>query len=55
MIYETNSPDETFEIGRKLGQSAKAGQIICLNGDLGWKDCFYTGICKRTWHKRMRK
>lgn len=35
MIYETNSPDETFEIGRKLGQSAKAGQIICLNGDLG--------------------
>ena len=35
MIYETNSPDETFEIGRKLGQSAKVGQIICLNGDLG--------------------
>lgn len=35
MIYETNSPEETFEIGRKLGKSAKAGQIICLNGDLG--------------------
>ena len=52
MIYETNSPDETFEIGRKLGQSAKVGQIICLNGDLGVGK---TGICKRTWHKRMRK
>ena len=55
MIYETNSPDETFEIGRKLGQSAKAGQIICLNGDLGVGKTVYTGICKRTWHKRMRK
>ncbi|MCR5736421.1 MAG: tRNA (adenosine(37)-N6)-threonylcarbamoyltransferase complex ATPase subunit type 1 TsaE [Eubacterium sp.] len=35
MIFETNSEKETFEIGRKLGESAKPGQIFCLNGDLG--------------------
>lgn len=32
---ETNSPEETFEIGRKLGQTAKPGEIYTLNGDLG--------------------
>jgi len=32
---ETNSPEETFEIGRKLSQTAKPGEIYTLNGDLG--------------------
>lgn len=32
---ETNSPEETFEIGRKLGQTAKSGEIYTLNGELG--------------------
>ncbi|MBE5959711.1 MAG: tRNA (adenosine(37)-N6)-threonylcarbamoyltransferase complex ATPase subunit type 1 TsaE [Lachnospiraceae bacterium] len=35
MIYETYSPEETFEIGKKLAQKTGAGEIICLNGDLG--------------------
>ena len=34
LIVETNSAYETFELGRKLGSEAKAGEIICLNGDL---------------------
>ncbi len=34
MIVETNSAYETFELGKKLGSEAKAGKIICLNGDL---------------------
>ena len=35
MIFETMSEKETFELGKKLGQDAKPGQIICLDGDLG--------------------
>lgn len=35
MIYETNSWQETFDLGKKLGSEAKAGQVYCLNGDLG--------------------
>ena len=35
MVYESNSEKETFEIGRRLGEMAKAGSIICLDGDLG--------------------
>ncbi|MCR5684754.1 MAG: tRNA (adenosine(37)-N6)-threonylcarbamoyltransferase complex ATPase subunit type 1 TsaE [Lachnospiraceae bacterium] len=35
MVYESNSAEETFEIGRRLGANAQAGQIICLDGDLG--------------------
>ena len=35
MVYETMSPEETFELGKRIGESAKSGQIICLNGDLG--------------------
>ena len=35
MIYETNSREETFELGKKMGEAAKAGQVYCLDGDLG--------------------
>lgn len=35
MIYETMSAKETFELGKKLGMEAKAGQIYTLSGDLG--------------------
>lgn len=47
MIYDTLSPEETFELGEKLGQIAQAGQIICLNGDLGvGKTVFTQGFAK---------
>ena len=35
MIKESFCPEETYEIGKLLGESAKAGDVICLNGDLG--------------------
>jgi len=35
MIKETFSDKETFEFGAELGRNAKAGDIICLDGDLG--------------------
>ena len=35
MIYESFSESETFRIGQKLGERAKAGQIFLLEGELG--------------------
>ena len=34
-IIETNSAEETFELGRQIGQQAKAGDVYTLVGDLG--------------------
>lgn len=45
MIYETLSPEETFELGKRIGQAVQAGQIICLDGDLGvGKTIFTQGV-----------
>ena len=47
MTIETNSPEETFALGQKLGEQAKAGQIYTLNGDLGvGKTAFTQGIAR---------
>ncbi len=47
MIYETMSPEETFSLGEELGKKAKAGQVVCLNGDLGvGKTVFTQGFAK---------
>ena len=47
MIYETNSAEETFELGRKLGEQALAGQVYTLSGDLGaGKTVFTQGFAK---------
>ena len=35
MIIETNTPKETFEFGKQLGEAAKAGTVYTLIGDLG--------------------
>ena len=44
---ETYSPADTQALGEKLGQEAKAGQVYCLNGDLGvGKTVFTTGFAK---------
>ncbi len=34
-IYETFHPEETFNLGRSLGERAQAGTVYCLDGDLG--------------------
>ncbi len=42
---ETNSPEETFAAGRKLGMTAKPGEIYTLSGDLGvGKTVFTQGV-----------
>lgn len=47
MIYETNKAEETFELGKKLGENAGPGQVYCLNGNLGvGKTVFTQGFAK---------
>ena len=45
MIIETHDPEETFEVGRKIGMNAKPGQIYTLTRDLGvGKTVFTQGV-----------
>ena len=34
-VFETYSSDETFKIGKKIAESASAGTVVTLDGDLG--------------------
>ena len=45
MVTETRSPEETYELGRKIGLQARPGQVYTLNGDLGvGKTVFTQGV-----------
>ena len=45
MILETNSAEETFALGKALGEKASPGQIYTLDGDLGTgKTVFTQGV-----------
>ena len=47
MIYETFSPEETKELGRKIGAEAAPGSVYTLVGDLGvGKTVFTQGIAE---------
>ena len=47
MIIETNSPEETFNAGKALGEKVKPGDIYLLNGDLGvGKTVFTQGVAQ---------
>ena len=35
MMLQSKSEAETVEIGRKLGEKLKSGDVVCLYGDLG--------------------
>lgn len=39
---ETNCPEETWKVGFALAQRIEAGQVICLNGDLGTGKTVFT-------------
>ena len=60
MIKETNAPEETFAFGKMLGEQAKPGEVICLNGDLGVGKTVFTkgfaeglGINKNAYYLRI--
>ncbi len=42
IIYETNSANDTFELGKMMGEQALAGDIYCLDGDLGTGKTVFT-------------
>ena len=45
MIIETNSAEETFALGKALGEKASPGQVYTLDGDLGTgKTVFTQGV-----------
>ena len=47
MIIETFDSKQTYELGYKLGCEAKAGDIYCLDGELGvGKTVFTQGFAK---------
>lgn len=47
MTIETMSPEETFEVGFRMGERARAGQVYTLVGNLGvGKTVFTQGFAK---------
>ena len=47
MVVETFGVEETFALGRKIGEAAVPGQVYALNGDLGvGKTVFTQGVAK---------
>ncbi len=42
MIYESLCAEDTFALGKKLGEEAKAGDVFCLSGDLGTGKTVFT-------------
>lgn len=46
-VWESFNPKETFEIGKRLGENAKPGQVYTLIGDLGvGKTVFTQGVAR---------
>lgn len=47
MIFESNRPEETYDLGKRIGEAALPGQIYTLTGDLGvGKTVFTQGLAK---------
>src|SRR5690554_3092802 len=43
----TNSPQQTYELGKRIGQILKPGAVICLSGEMGaGKTAITQGIVK---------
>ena len=44
--YQSNSPEETFDLGHRVGSSLQGGEILLLSGALGaGKTIFVKGMC----------
>jgi tRNA threonylcarbamoyladenosine biosynthesis protein TsaE len=41
-IFESSSPDETYELGRSIGEKMTPGSVIALEGDLGAGKTLFT-------------
>ena len=46
MTIQSFSEEDTYELGRKIGEKAKPGDVFCLDGELGaGKTVFVKGFC----------
>lgn len=46
-IFQTSSPEETVELGKKMGEGLKAGDVVALVGELGaGKTTFMQGLAQ---------
>ena len=49
-VMESLSPQDTWELGKRLGKEAEPGCVICLDGDLGaGKTVFTQGFAAALW------
>jgi tRNA threonylcarbamoyladenosine biosynthesis protein TsaE len=47
MDFFSRSPEQTRRVGRRLGEALEAGDVICLQGDLGaGKTTFVQGVAQ---------
>ncbi len=47
VLVRTNSPEETTDVGARVGRHLTAGDLLCLTGDLGsGKTVFARGVCR---------
>lgn len=42
MVVDSYKTEDTFELGRRLGEAAKPGDVFCLFGDLGTGKTVFT-------------
>ena len=41
-VFHSNSPDETYMLGKQLGKTCRSGQVYTLTGDLGVGKTLFT-------------
>lgn len=42
MVWNSYKPEETFQLGKELGEAAREGEVYCLWGDLGVGKTIFT-------------
>ena len=54
MIIETKSAKETYDLGKKIGSHAKAGEVYTLVGDLGVGKTYLPRDWQKDWGLKNR-
>lgn len=49
MEFVTNSPEETEELGERLGRALVPGDVVAFTGDLGAGKTAFTGASPGGW------
>lgn len=54
MIATSFGPEDTYALGKRLGEAAKAGDVFCLNGDLAWERQYLPRALPADWGSQSR-